>query len=45
MRQEQEYIDIFEQNLTLIKEPCAELLNEAREKAAIRFKATGFPGT
>lgn len=45
MSQEQEYIDIFEQNLTLIKEPCAELLNEAREKAAIRFKATGFPGT
>lgn len=44
MSQEQEYIDIFEQNLTLIKEPCAELLNEAREKAAIRFKATGFPG-
>lgn len=45
MSQEQEYIEIFEQNLTLIKEPCAELLNEAREKAAIRFKATGFPGT
>lgn len=45
MSQEQEYIDIFEQNLTLIKEPCAELLNEAREKAAICFKATGFPGT
>ncbi|MBR3616240.1 MAG: Fe-S cluster assembly protein SufD [Bacteroidaceae bacterium] len=45
MSQEQEYIDIFEQNLALIKEPCAELLNEAREKAAIRFKATGFPGT
>ncbi len=45
MSQEQEYIDIFEQNLTLIKEPCAELLNEAREKATIRFKATGFPGT
>lgn len=44
MSQEQEYIDIFEQNLTLIKEPCAKLLNEAREKAAIRFKATGFPG-
>lgn len=45
MSQKQEYIDIFEQNLTLIKEPCAELLNKAREKAAIRFKATGFPGT
>lgn len=44
MSQEQEYIDIFEQNLTLIKEPSAELLNKARDKAAVRFKATGFPG-
>lgn len=44
MSQEQEYIDIFEQNRTLIEEPCAALLNKARDEAAIRFKTTGFPG-
>ena len=41
MSQEQEYIDIFEQNLTLIKEPCAELLNEAREKARLSHLLKG----
>ena len=44
MSHEQEYIDIFEQNRALIEEPCAALLNKAREKAFIQFKATGFPG-
>lgn len=43
MSQEQEYIDIFEQNRTLIEEPCAQLLNKARGKAVVQFKAMGFP--
>ena len=45
MGNEQEYIDIFDRNRELIDEPCAALLNEERNKAVIRFKATGFPGT
>ena len=43
MSQEQEYIDIFEQNRALIEEPCAALLNEARNNALTQFKANGFP--
>ena len=44
MGQEQEYIGIFEQNRALMDEPCAALLNAARDEAAARFKAKGFPG-
>lgn len=44
MSHEKEYIDIFEHNRALIDGHCAALLNEAREKAATRFKSTGFPG-
>ena len=40
----QEYLELFEQNRGLIEEPCAKKLNDEREKAFIRFKATGFPG-
>lgn len=43
MSNEQEYIDIYERHRTLIEEPCATLLNAAREKAFIRFKTLGFP--
>ncbi len=45
MSQEQEYIDIFVQNRALIDGHCAPLLNKAREGAAERFSAAGFPGT
>lgn len=44
MSQEQEYIDIFEQNRSLVEGHCAALLNKARGNAAARFKAAGFPG-
>lgn len=43
MNNVQEYIDIYDRNKELIKEPCAQLLNVAREKAYIKFKALGFP--
>ena len=39
----QEYIKLFEDNRTLIDGPCTQKLNDEREKAFIRFKATGFP--
>ena len=43
MSNEQEYINIFEQHKELIEKPCAPLLNEARNTAFAKFKATGFP--
>ncbi len=43
MSTEQEYIDIYDRHKALIEEPCAELLNTEREKAYIKFKASGFP--
>lgn len=39
----QEYIKLFEDNSSLINEPCAQKLNDERKKAFIRFKTTGFP--
>jgi Fe-S cluster assembly protein SufD len=39
----QEYIKLFEDNSSLINEPCAKKLNDEREKAFIRFKDAGFP--
>ena len=44
MGYEQEYIEIFDSNRELIDNPCAKLLNDGRAKAAIQFKAEGFPG-
>ena len=41
----QEYIELFEKNRELIDKPCAKKLNDEREKAFIRFKTNGFPGT
>lgn len=43
MSNEQEYIELFDQNRSLIEEPCAPLLNKARAKAYTSFKAIGFP--
>lgn len=43
MNNEHEYIELFDRNRQLIEEPCAPLLNNEREKAYIRFKASGFP--
>ncbi len=43
MSNEQEYIELFDNNRTLIEEPCAELLNKERAKAYTAFKAVGFP--
>lgn len=40
----QEYIKLFENNRELIDGPCTQKLNEEREKAFVRFKASGFPG-
>lgn len=40
----QEYIELFENNRTLIDGPCCKKLNEEREKAFVRFKTEGFPG-
>lgn len=40
----QEYIELFENNRVLIDEPCTQKLNEEREKAIAKFKATGLPG-
>ena len=40
----QEYIELFENNWVLIDEPCTQKLNEEREKAIAKFKATGLPG-
>ena len=44
MSHAQEYIDIFDHNRALIDEPCAPLLNAARERASVQFKSMGFPG-
>ena len=44
MSHAQEYIDIFDHNRALIDEPCAPLLNVARERASVQFKSMGFPG-
>lgn len=43
MGDEQEYIDIFERNRTLIEESSASLLNSVRTAALTKFKVTGFP--
>ena len=43
MSNEQEYIELFDQNRSLIEEPCASLLNKARAQAFTSFKAMGFP--
>lgn len=43
MSHAQEYIDIFDHNRALIDEPCAPLLNAARERASVQFKSMGFP--
>lgn len=43
MNSGQEYIELFENNRMLIDEPCVKRLNDEREKAIVRFKATGFP--
>ena len=40
----QEYIELFENNRVLIDEPCTQKLNEEREKAIAKFKATRLPG-
>lgn len=40
---EQEYIAIYDQHRELIEKPCAALLNNARNEAFEKFKASGFP--
>ncbi len=45
MSYEQEYIELFDENRTLIEEPCAELINRERVKAYRAFKAIGFPSS
>ena len=43
MKNETEYIKLFEENRSLIDAPCAALLNGQREAAFAKFSAQGFP--
>ena len=43
MKNETEYIKLFEENRSLIDSPCATLLNEQRPAAFAKFAAQGFP--
>ena len=43
MKNETEYIKLFEENRSLIDAPCAALLNSQREAAFAKFSAQGFP--
>ncbi|MBE6268236.1 MAG: Fe-S cluster assembly protein SufD [Bacteroidales bacterium] len=43
MSNEKEYIELFEQNRTLVESNCSALLNGARSTAFESFKVAGFP--
>jgi Fe-S cluster assembly protein SufD len=42
---EQSYIDLYNEQQTALKKPCADLLNAGRDEAFSRFQCLGFPTT
>ena len=42
---EDEYIDLWKENLRQISAPCLDVLNAPREDAAAKFSGVGFPDT
>ena len=42
---EDEYVDLWKENLQRISAPCPDVLNAPREEAAEKFSRVGFPDT